>query len=185
MIITFLGFFSLLGVFLLLILVFYFIQFGGNGLSNITTDWGNFGDLLGGTLIPILTIINVLVLYQLTKSAKEIEKQNVFSQIKAINYDNYKTDIEHFIKAWIDLDIKYNHDKSKVIKEFEQLINNLIITTTMFASGNSYIFPELSKNPELKKLISSIKEIPMKEDLDNFLEAKEEFLASIQNNYLK
>ena len=42
-------------------LIFYLFKFGSLTFSADKSDWGTFGDYIGGTLNPLLTLINICV----------------------------------------------------------------------------------------------------------------------------
>lgn len=59
----------------LIILGAYYIKFGSNGISGETIEWGQFGEYLGGTIAPILALLNLIVLSYLTLSITDIETE--------------------------------------------------------------------------------------------------------------
>ena len=65
----------LLGI-LLIPIIIYSINFHDHYISMDSTDWGTFGDFIGGITNPIIGIVNVLVLIYLTLKISEIEKIN-------------------------------------------------------------------------------------------------------------
>lgn len=52
-------------------LFLYVKQFGQNGLSENTDNWGQFGEYIGGVLGTILTFFSVILIYATYKSQKE------------------------------------------------------------------------------------------------------------------
>lgn len=69
-------------VFLLLAsLALYCIVFDG-GLSTKNGDWGNFGDFIGGISMLLLTGLNVLIFYQLTKQVEQRNDTHAATQLK-------------------------------------------------------------------------------------------------------
>jgi len=72
---------SLIGVFLSI--RYYWVQFNNYHLSTNPTDWGVFGDYFGGTLNPLLTIINIIVTIWLTIVINRFADHNTESQIAA------------------------------------------------------------------------------------------------------
>lgn len=56
-----------------LVLTFYFMEFN-NGFSNESSDWGTFGDFIGGTLNPILSFLSLTaLLLTIVLQSKELE----------------------------------------------------------------------------------------------------------------
>lgn len=49
------------------VIILYFSKFH-YGLSCDQQDWGNFGAYISGTIVPILTIVNIWVFYRLTSA---------------------------------------------------------------------------------------------------------------------
>lgn len=70
----------LLGAILCLILfvpvIAYIVNFSNHQVSFDSSDWGTFGDYIGGIANPIIGIANVLVLYYLTVRIAETENEN-------------------------------------------------------------------------------------------------------------
>jgi hypothetical protein len=54
----------------------YMINFKGLYISDLSSDWGTFGDFIGGITNPIIGIVNVLVLVYLTLKISEIDNNN-------------------------------------------------------------------------------------------------------------
>ena len=70
-------------------------------LSNSSADWGNFGSYINGTVVPILTVINLWLFYKLTVSienntnersikAKVAEAQTLISNIRIRQYEDIR-----------------------------------------------------------------------------------------------
>jgi uncharacterized membrane protein len=49
-------------IMIITILAFYFYNFSGRELSTIHSDWGTFGDYMGGTLNPLLAFLSLIAL---------------------------------------------------------------------------------------------------------------------------
>src|SRR5689334_17213196 len=73
---------------ILAVLAPYMIHFRNSCLSNKPSDWGTFGDYMGGILNPIFALINILVLLYLTfriaqlesdRSQKELKQQKAYA----------------------------------------------------------------------------------------------------------
>lgn len=49
-------------------LKYYISQFGSNGLSNDTDNWGTFGDYVGGVIGTILSFFSIILIYAIYKN---------------------------------------------------------------------------------------------------------------------
>jgi len=91
-----------LGIILLIALVLgVYWQVFHDGLSNNSTDWGNFGSYFNGVLTPILSIINILVFVSISmklsmlddkRADRESQGQNdlMLMQFRKIEIDNFE-----------------------------------------------------------------------------------------------
>ena len=70
--------YTLLFVSTSIILLVYFCNFN-NGFSNQASDWGNFGNYLSG----VLSIINIVILIQLTISVSNADQYRTKAEIRA------------------------------------------------------------------------------------------------------
>lgn len=57
--------------------IFLWYKFELFSLSNDPAVWGQYGDFIGGTLNPIFSIINIILLVYLTFTISEIEKKRI------------------------------------------------------------------------------------------------------------
>lgn len=57
--------------------LFFWYKLGTLTLSNDSAIWGQYGDFIGGSLNPILGILNIIALVYLTFRIAEIEKQRL------------------------------------------------------------------------------------------------------------
>ncbi len=84
----------ILSISLILIIIFYgiyLIHFRDSNLSDLTSDWGNFGDYIN-SVAPILTFINIFILiYTVSKQLEELEKQReeLKKQRETLYYPNF------------------------------------------------------------------------------------------------
>ena len=90
----------ILSIGLLACIIAYICMFNGR-LSNSSADWGNFGSYINGTVVPILTVINLWLFYKLTVSienntneraikAKVAEAQTLISNIRIRQYEDIR-----------------------------------------------------------------------------------------------
>lgn len=87
----------LIGMFVLTIVVvaIYFYQFHGV-LSSDSSDWGNFGDFVGGISTLLFTGVNVIIFYQLTKQMNESNDIHANKQ-QQINMVMVRSEIQKFL----------------------------------------------------------------------------------------
>ncbi len=82
----------------------YVLWFITHPISRHPEDWGNFGDYIGGILNPLLTIINIYLLIQLSVKVESREDQKVIKDIKLKIYSELvSTLFEYDIKR-----VKFN-----------------------------------------------------------------------------
>jgi uncharacterized membrane protein len=62
-------------------IIFYWKQFHETQISNNPDNWGVFGDYLGGTLNPLLSIINICITVWLTIIINKYANKNTDRQI--------------------------------------------------------------------------------------------------------
>lgn len=67
----------------LILVVFLYLGHFHNGLSNQMHDWSDFGNYFTGLLSPLLTIINIVVLVELTIAVSDADKSRTSAEIKA------------------------------------------------------------------------------------------------------
>ena len=80
------------GFFLLVIfiipIVFYIINFKSAHISNLSSDWGTFGDFIGGITNPIIGIANALILIYLTLKISEFDQKQKEKELKMREFEN-------------------------------------------------------------------------------------------------
>lgn len=126
--------------------ILYIKHFYSNELSNNPEVWGQYGDYLGGSLNPILTIINIGVLLYLTYTVSRSDDKRIINQFK---FDAYK-DLKDKLKPF-----KEDYDTVNLLmKEYEKTKIDL----TNFQQFSVFLY----ENNELKnKLLVLIEEIEL------------------------
>jgi hypothetical protein len=154
-------------LFLLIPICLYFYQFGYNGLSSDSSDWGNFGDYLNGTIISILTIINTIVLYKLSRTANRIQEQSTKMERKHIIFQPHTDKINMLL---LEIQFKYScTDTQQSIKllsilgnQFEEFVNEIKTVFQKEKENYSFIVEQKSK---IKSKIEELKINPGNTDL--------------------
>jgi len=109
---------------------FYAYNFNKSPLSSDPSDWGTFGDYIGGILNPILGITNIIVLIYISLLISKYEDKRWSHQLI---HDAYKELLSEFEKLPHK---KYNTSKS----------HDLIMYLYSYAYENSYLFDEYEED---------------------------------------
>lgn len=133
--------FGIIGI----VVIPYLVNFFGYCISDNPVDWGVFGDYIGGILNPLLAIINIILLIQLSYNVEIKEDLRRFNEIK------YKAYTE-LTNTLFDFDIKnVAFDKAEIPK-----VKKLHSYLEIFELTNDFLF----ENDDLtifKSLMHSIK----------------------------
>ena len=75
-------------------IIIYWLQFGGNGLSDSTDNWGTFGDYIGGCCSLILAFIALVITRKMDKKERKDKKkeeaaEEIYNQILKIRSGDY------------------------------------------------------------------------------------------------
>lgn len=66
----------------LFVVAIYLFHFHG-GFSNQSTDWSNFGNYFNGLLSPLLAIVNIIILIELTIAISNIDRNRTKAEIQS------------------------------------------------------------------------------------------------------
>lgn len=139
----------LIGLLLLLAILIpifiYLIIFYHHPLSDNGSNWGDFGNYLGGILNPIIGIFNVVVLVYLTLKVSELD--NVRNEralelqrelgIKKIKYKSYKEINALFLRiSFVSIDEGKLIDGNKYLKLKSEFISITTSCLDLFKSLN-------------------------------------------------
>jgi len=143
----------------------FVIRFWHSNISDDIEHWAQFGDYLGGTLNPVLALINICIFIYLTLVVQDISNKNheqalemnqkvALMSMKRDELNHFKTEMDKVIADWED-DIK-NIDKAK-----QMLYKYNVLEYRM-----SYLFPDMYSSDINKKFRQDIVESleKMKED---------------------
>ena len=75
-------------------IIIYWQHFGSNGLSDSTTNWGTFGDYIGGCCSLILALIALVITRKMDKKERKDKKreeaaEELYNQIQKIRSNDY------------------------------------------------------------------------------------------------
>ena len=124
--------------------VIYYCKFSANGVSNDTAVWGQYGDYLGGSINPILTVFNIVALVYLTYTVSHVEdtraKENINAQasitISQMRFERLK-EITSILNSLA------NTSPNDSYSEINQKIRLGTIELTYFKLDNVYLFKDL------------------------------------------
>jgi len=146
----------------------YYCRFHENGLSLKVDAWGQYGDFIGGSLNPILAIVNIVALIYLSFTVSDVEdkraKESIIAQ-KNIAYTQlrYHTITEFSSSLILIFDEKYQ-DKAKAYRM-------LLIRTHLFKQSSEFLFADLYDETFQKECFSPL--IKSINDLIEFFETKD------------
>ena len=117
-----------------IVFFFYFLNFNYNyNLSSNQSDWGTFGDFIGGTLNPILSFFSLIaLLFTIALQSKELESTRIELKRSASAQENTEK-------------ILYEQSKTLARQQFESTFfslldqhNKALEKLTTSPTGNSY-----------------------------------------------
>ena len=140
-------------------LFIFYNNFQNQKISDSISDWGSFGDFIGGTLstfISILTlIVTIVIAFQISKiednrNNKIIKEENrrFVRQLREQEYHNISQEID---KIWVILTLQ---DKNHMLNELYILDNNFY----SFITHKKHLF-QILNNEDFKKLSNIFTEI--------------------------
>ena len=121
-------------------LVVYTRQFGIYNLSNDPGVWGVFGDYIGGTINPIIGLINLALLITISIYVAKLDSHRQFN--------------EYRYQAYIELAQKFEDSESTSVS-----LIKLRQDIEIYLFNNQYLFPNKSNkifNNSIESLIQSI-----------------------------
>lgn len=96
----------------------YVSSFKANRVSDQPTDWGVFGDFVGGTINPLLSIINICVTIWIAMIINKFSKRLAMTQIKNDGLKEFRTQLNIDFRNW--------ETNLTSVAEIEKCINTLI-----------------------------------------------------------
>ena len=144
------------GLISLVPVLFYIRQFGDSNLANDTADWGTFGDFIGGTINPIIGLINLALLIAIS--------------VYVAKFDSHRQFNEYRYEAYIELCRKFDtsENTSKGLEDLKEYME-------IYLFNNQFLFPKQSNvifNSSVNSLIGTIdKLIPIKEQYEEDVES--------------
>ena len=131
------------------VIILYFNKFH-YGLSSDQQDWGNFGAYISGTIVPILTIVNIWVFYRLTSA---IDRHDEERKQKDLNHQR-KIIVAQFRQK--ELDNIANILNSVFAETSREKISQSIVNATWRIEGlirQVSIFPIMVDNSVKKEVL--------------------------------
>lgn len=144
-------------ILMVLVIFTFLLGFWKSNVSNSIEQWGQFGDYLGGTLNPILAVINICIFIYFTLVVQDISNKNheqslemnkkvALMSMKREELNHFKVEMDKVIDDW-ESDLK-NIDKAK-----QMLYKYNVLEYRM-----SYLFPNMYGSEINKKFRSDLVE---------------------------
>jgi hypothetical protein len=145
----------------LLVVFFYICNFKNQDISDKSSDWGTFGDYIGGILNPLIGIMNLVVLIFISflisdieskRSAQELLSQKQFT-LYSLKHDSLKELNNILEKVQLELIEANEYSRLKITLIRNEF--NAYITT------HSYLFPFFNSRSwlSLRTTIEELSEI--------------------------
>jgi hypothetical protein len=177
-----------------LVVGLYLHQFHGE-LSNQLKDWSDFGTYVGGLLTPLLAIINIVVLVELTIAISKINENRSKAEINAqkdlLLIQMRRRSIESFCQVMNQyFDNKYlKEDRGKVVSFASEYLKRFLDTDfKYFDFGESDIVRRKISSLKLAiDMVHSDIEISQSFNSEKYLQAlslKDEIVNDLQANVL-
>lgn len=84
----------------------YTLNFSSHKLSPNPSDWGVFGDYLGGVMNPLLSILNLYVLWKITNLVSNQDNQRALNQFRYDLYVDLKKALSGFNTSYTKGELK-------------------------------------------------------------------------------
>lgn len=132
-------------------IIFYICNFSGRQLSDDPSGWGTFGDFIGGTINPIIGLLNLGLLLAISIYVSKFDSHRQFN--------DYRYQVYHNLCKEFDASRPSSEDLSK-LKNYAEVFkfNNQFL----FPSESNIVFNDLMekliKNTEILKTVTEIYE---------------------------
>ena len=137
--------------------VIFYCNIGINGLSDKPSDWGVYGDFIGGSLNPLLAIFNIIALVYLTYTVSISDDKRITSQFRYEAYVDLKSKLKPFLN---DEATRYTNQLKEDYKKMEDAL-------VAFQQYSAFLFSSNVFNEKLHLLIDEVKLAGM--DLNNLM----------------
>lgn len=121
----------------------YWIKFGNTSLNNDPNVWGVFGDYFGGTINPILSLINISLL--------------IVISVYVARFDTHRQFNEYRYKAYLKLCSMFD-DSSDTPEQIGKLYSAIEI----YSFNNQFLFPKKNNtifNGSIQQLLYATKQL--------------------------
>lgn len=139
-------------IFEIIFLYLYFKTFNG-AISLDSNDWALFCQLANGSIITVLTIINIGVFYKISKSldvkGKLFEAQSIITQMRIKQYENIRDLIKKIQVQLIRKKLDHN-DVDELKKNFMAMDNSFLYKNDKISDPSFFraLIEEILKNLE-------------------------------------
>lgn len=176
----------IVGVLMVMSIIVYVCNFEFR-LSTLSSDWGNFGAYLSGTIITLLTVVNIWLFYRLTLIVEDknseraiknkvYETQGVISQMRMKFYEDIRPLINDIKLELYAID---NCPYTKLLELKKRLLE--IDSSLLFTTGiNTESFMRL-QTVEVLNLITTLEDPHVKHiDTDPIINALNSYLYQME-----
>ena len=118
---------------------YYFNQFKDFSISDDPKNWADFANYFGGTLTPLLTLINICITIWLTATVNKYAKLNSDEQIRT-SLKVVSTNLKHEALKELRNEINLNFNKWNQSFNTLQNVQDCIRTLTNFQENYNYLF---------------------------------------------
>ena len=143
--------FSILVLFIGIVISFYVFQFGRYTLSDNLEAWGQTGDYFGGLLNPLISLLNLVVtifiarqVHTLTveQSTRQVDSQKIILR-RQLQYDIMKQFNTDFEMRMASIESEMSQSEALSYEKIVSSIDDLDDLMQSFANGGSNIFRNL------------------------------------------
>jgi hypothetical protein len=151
---------SIGGLLSIIPIVFYFAQFGDMNIATDTSVWGTFGDFIGGTINPIIGLVNLALLIAIS--------------IYVAKFDSHRQFNEYRYQVYVELCTKFDTSENTAdgLKELKEFLE-------IYLFNNQFLFPRQS-NKIFNTTINSLTET-----IDALIPIKEQFEKDVASEKIK
>ena len=150
---------------------YYWLQFQNTTITNNPVNWGLFGEYFGGTLNPLLLLINICITIWLTIIINKYAKQNSDKQIEAAR-KVVEIQLKHEALKEFREELNYNFNNLRKDINNVAKVNACMNVLQNFANNFNYLFTfsKIDSFNSLLKIINHLEIIVVNGDIADSLQ---------------